>query len=90
MANPNLINGFDTNETNIGELTNTLKNDGYSTLEILESKHLNYILNQLFSAANKNKNDGVWDWEDPTALDATTEYNIGSIVRYSGEIFIQN
>lgn len=86
MANPDLISGFDINDTNTDTIPDTLIDNGYSELQVVESKHYNEMFKQLFAAANKNRNDGVWEWEDPSLND--TEYNIGSIIRYSGGIYV--
>jgi hypothetical protein len=88
MANPELIDGYDKNDTNTQPVPDFLKNDGYADGQTVEASEHNELFKQLFAAANKNKNDGVWDWEDPTALDATAEYNEGSLIRHNGEFFI--
>lgn len=88
MANPELIDGFDKNDTNTLPVPDFLKNDGYADGQTVEAYEHNELFKQLFAAANKNKNDGVWDWEDPTAPDATSEYNKYSLVRHNGEFFI--
>ena len=85
MANPELIRGFDLNDTNTEAIPETKITDGYEEEEVLLSKNYNEVLKQLFAATNKNKNDGVWEWEDPTTND--TEYNTASIVSHNGEIF---
>lgn len=86
MANPVLIGGFDTNGTNTEAVPALLQSDGYSSLQVVESKHYNEMFKQLFAAANKNRNDGVWEWEDPSLND--TEYNISSVVSYLGSLYI--
>jgi hypothetical protein len=85
MANPELIRGFDLNDTNTEAIPEAKITDGYEQEEVLLSKNYNEVLKQLFAAANKNKNDGIWEWEDPTTND--TEYNIGSLVSHNGENF---
>lgn len=81
MANPYIESGFDTNDTNTAALPSTLLEDGYLRLQVAESKHINEIFKQLFAAANKSKQDGIWEW------DSTISYNIGSIVSYGGVSF---
>jgi lysophospholipase L1-like esterase len=44
-----------------------------------------YLWHQLYEAANKSANDGIWDWEDPATSDR--EYNTGSIIRHSGVLW---
>ncbi|MDD3443206.1 MAG: hypothetical protein PHW89_08080 [Sulfurimonas denitrificans] len=88
MANPELIDGFDKNDTNTAPVPDFLKNDGYADGQTVEAYEHNEMFKQLFAAANKNKNDGVWDWEDPTAPDATVEYNEGSMTRHLGDVYI--
>ena len=86
MANPELIRGFDLNDTNTEAIPEAKITDGYEQEEVLLSKNYNEVLKQLFAAANKNRNDGIWEWEDPTTND--TEYNISSVVSHNGEIFV--
>lgn len=85
MANPDLLPGFDTNDTNTSEPSTALKEDGYSFNQIVTSKNLNFLLKQLFDAANKSANSGIWDWEDPATSDR--EYNTGSVVRHNGALW---
>jgi hypothetical protein len=43
-----------------------------------------YLWHQLYAAANKSANDGIWDWQDPATSDR--EYNIGSITLSNGHM----
>lgn len=88
MANPELERAFDENGTNIETIPEAKITDGYQVEEVLNSASVNTYLKQLYDAANKNKNDGTWEWEDPLAVGATTEYNTGSMISYLGENFI--
>lgn len=81
MANPELIDGFDKNDTNTQPVPDFLKNDGYADGQAVEAYEHNELFKQLFAAANKNKKDGIWDY------DATLEYGIGSKVSYNGEAY---
>ena len=85
MANPNLIDGYDKNDINTAPIPSFLIENGYADGQAVEAIEHNEIFKQLFDAANKNKNDGIWDWEDPTTND--TEYNKGSLVNYLGETY---
>jgi flagellar motor component MotA len=81
MANPDLISGFDINDTNTDTIPDTLIDNGYSELQVVESKHYNKMFKQLFAAANKNRNDGVWEWEDPATNDTENSFKTRTMVK---------
>jgi hypothetical protein len=85
MANPEL-GKFDINDTNTIPIPASLTSDGYLTGQTPTASEHNELFKQLFAAANKTKNDGTWEWEDPATND--TEYNTGSIVSVGGVPFI--
>jgi hypothetical protein len=79
MANPDLEPLFGP----VGDQpSSSVMTNGWTDGLIPSGPEHTYLWHQLYEAANKSANDGIWDWEDPGTSDR--EYNIGSITLVNG------
>lgn len=83
ITNPNLMDGFDTNGTNVSEPSNSQKTDGYTTNEVPLSGNHAYMFKQWYANFQYLKKNGIYQW------DASLSYNVGSFIMYD-EILYQS
>ena len=81
ITNPNLMNGFDTNGTNVSEPSSSQQSDGYTINEVPLSANHAYMFKQWYSNFQYLKKNGLYQW------DASLSYNSGSFIMYDEVLY---
>ena len=81
ITNPDLMDGFDLNNTNSSEPSASLQSDGYADLEIPLAENHNFMFKQLYRGLQFQKQTGAWQW------DVNLIYPQSAITMRSGSLY---
>ena len=81
ISNPNLMDGFDINQTNTSEPDEYQQTNGYSTNEVPLASNHGFMFNQWYTNFHFIKKNGFYQWS------ADVSYNKNSYVAEDGKLY---